>query len=273
MTNRKLKLIAGLSVLAVLIIVLLLIGKKKDFHIEHSDFDAIKNSGRLRIATEKSNVGFKIGNKTVDGFNYELVKAFADSMGLELEINLVSNVDSAIYGLWEHKYDLIANNIPNTSDMNNRLNLTVPILTTRQMLIQRNNNDSIEGDSLLEDHHLLKNEKIYLAAGSPFRMRLDNLSNELADTLNIVEVPNLTTEELVKAVSEGKIKFTICDELQARKLSRDFSNIDFSVPVGFNQQFCWAVDKKSEKLRDKLNLFLSDFLISDEFWAIYRKYY
>ena len=264
---------AGLIFLILIAAVLIFSSKKGDNEFENPDLDEIKKSGRLRVVTEKSRVGFILEEKTVDGFSYELVKAFADSMELELEINLENNMDSAISGVLKNKYDLIASNVPNTTAVNNRLNLSVPILISRQMLIQRIENDSSGTDSLITDHHMLADKKIHVVKGSPFKMRLENLSVEIADTIEIPELEFLSTEGLVKAVSEGKINYTICDELQARRWGREYPNIDFSVPIGFNQQFCWAVNKKSPKLLEALNLFLSDFMLTDDYWNMYRKYY
>ena len=273
MNNRKCGIITGLSGLLLLVGILLLSVLMNRSRAHSARTVTLFETGKLRVATEKSRVGFALGEKTALGFNYEIVKAFAHSMDLELEISLVNNMDSAITGLHQNKYDLVACNIPNTSEMQKKVNLSVPLLNSRQMLIQRTGNDSVAPDTLVTDHRMLHNQKIYIAGGSPFRFRLENLSGEIADTIHITEVESATTEKLVKAVSEGKIKYTICDELQARKLSAQYSNIDFSVPVGFNQHFCWAVDKKSLRLLHEINEFLNDFLQSDDYWNIYRKYY
>ena len=273
MDKTKLKIAAVLSGLFVLIVIILISGKNAEIHTRLTDLDKIRATGRLRVVTEKSRTGFFQGENTVEGFSYEIVKAFADSLGLELEINLVNNMDSAITGILKNKYDLIANNLPNTADLNNQLNLSVPILTSRQMLIQRVVNDSSGTDSLITDHHRLAKKKIHIPQGSPFKMRLENLSREIADTIFIVGLESLSTEGLVRAVSEGKIDYTICDEMQARRLSREYANIDFSLPVGFNQQFCWAVNKESSNLLVAVDQFLSDFMLSNNYWSILRKYY
>ena len=74
-------------------------------------------------------------------------------------------------------------------------------------------------------------------------------------------------------VSEGEIKYTVCDELQARRLQKKYSNINIETAVGFNQPLAWAVSPNSKELLEQLNHFLNDFLSSSEYWNIYRRYF
>ena len=78
---------------------------------------------------------------------------------------------------------------------------------------------------------------------------------------------------MVRMVSCGQIKYTICNEQFARKLKLKYPNIDVSLPIGFAQQQAWVVHPKSPRLLEKLNEFLDDFIGSSAYWNIYRKYY
>lgn len=274
MSNR-LKVIGGITagVLVLLLLILIPFRSGKVDSLSHRDWAKIKESGRLRVVTDRSSLGFQLKDNQVEGFNYEIVKAFADSMGLELEVNIMNDLDSALYGLWEYRFDLIAMNIPVTSRMKDNVYFTIPIVTSRQMLIQHSGrNDSAE-TTLISAHRQLKDIEIAIPKNSPHKLRLENLSDEIAEPLKTRELPGVTTQELVQAVSEGKVPYTLCDELQARKLQNEYPNFDFSMPVGFNQHYAWAMSKKSMGLHDVLNKFLKDFLTTNAYWDIYRKYY
>ena len=271
--NRCAKIILGM-VAGMILVMILTLNMTRKGHIfnEQRDLSEIRQSGRLRVVTEKSSLGFKLYNDQIEGFQYELVKAFADSLGLELEINPENNIDSAIAGILENRYDLIAMNLPNTSEIKKKLAVSIPIISGRQMLVQQEIIDTTNVKAI-RNHHLLTEDSICIPVRSPFRQRLENLSNEIADSIKIVEIPDKSTEDLVQMVSAGKIKYTICDELQAKRLKRIFTNIDISMPVGFTQQFSWGVNPSAGQLRDSLNIFLNDFLMSNDYWKIYRKYY
>lgn len=259
--------------LLILFLVIFAFRDRKVEQLSHRDWSKIKESGRLRVVTEKSSFGFQLKENQVEGFNYEIVKAFADSMGLELEINIVNRLDSAVHGLWMYKFDVMAMTLPVTTQLKEYLNLTMPIVKSRLMLIQHiGKNDSTER-KLITEYSQLKDIEIVIPQNSPHKLRLENLSDEIAEPLNIKELSDVTTQELVQAVSEGKLYYTICDELQARKLQKEYPNFDFSMPIGFNQHFAWAVCKKSMSLHDELNKFLKDFQMTNAYWDIYRKYY
>ncbi|MGC3979238.1 MAG: transporter substrate-binding domain-containing protein [Paludibacteraceae bacterium] len=232
----------------------------------------VESSGRLRVVTDGSSLGFKVIGNKLTGFNYELAKAFADSMGLELEVVLNNDFDSCVTELSEGNCDIAALCIPTTANLKTRVAFSAPIYSSRQVLVQCAYSDSVIHNIIFEQRYLSK-DSICISKDSPHRFRLENLSNEIAKPIKIVELEGKTTEDLVKMVAEGKIKYTICDELQARKLQKTYSNIDIDMAVGFNQPLAWAVSSKSKELLTKLNDFLNDFLVSSDYWEIYRRYF
>jgi len=239
---------------------------------EHKhDLPHILHSGRLSVVTDKSSMGFTVEGDSVSGFQYEIVKAFADTLGLELVMNEEDDLAACVAGLNSGEYDLIANLIPVTSEWKKTVLFTNSIETSRPVLVQRATEGSIQ-KKLISTQLELADDTIYIPLHSPYKMRLQHLSDEIADTIQILEMENLSTEQMVRLVSVGKLKYTICDEKFAHKLKLIYPTIDVSLPLGFEQQQAWAVDSKSVLLLEKLNLFLKDFIGSSAFWEIYRKY-
>lgn len=265
----------GLGV--ILFVVFLLIffvftGKKSEKLPVFRNFKNIESSGRLKIITDKSALGFRNEGNKLTGFNYELAKAFADSMGLELEMIVNNDFDSCVTELSEGNCDILAMNIPTTTVLKKKLVFSVPIYSSRLMLVQQSYADSVIHPTIFEQRYLEK-DSICIPVNSPQRFRLENLSDEIAKPIKIIELRGQTSEDLVRMVAEGKIKYTVCDELQARKLQKKYPNIDIDMAVGFNQPLAWAVSPKSKELLEKLNDFLNDFLISTDYWDIYRRYF
>jgi membrane-bound lytic murein transglycosylase MltF len=267
--NRKTQNGIALGAIFLLIVVFLFIhNSRKTIH----DLPEIEKSGRLTVVTDSGSIGFKVKDNKVSGFQYELVKAFADSLGLELVISKQNDLKSKMEGLQDGDYNIIASLIPVTTEFKNEATFSIPLFTTRQVLIQRIQSDSAQSKQITK-HFQLANDTIYISENSPYKMRLQHLSNEIANPIEIIEVKNVSTEQLVHLVSVGKIKFTICDEQLAQKLKQIYPNIDISLPIGFVQQEAWAVHPKARKLLTELNEFLEDFIGSSAYWTIYRKYY
>lgn len=257
------------------VLLLLVWGVFAIFHHKQSkvhDLPTIMESGRLAVLTDSSRMGFSTKGDSVFGFQYEIVKAFADTLGLELVISEVNDLASCMKDLKSGNYDIIASIIPQTTEWKEEALFTKSLFTARQMLVQRLMSDSSKAKTI-NNHIDLANDTICVPKNSPFKMRLEHLSDEIANPIYILEIKDKSTEQMVQMVSRGQIKFTICDELFAQRLKVQYPNIDVSFPIGFEQKQAWAVHKNSPLLLEKLNSFLDDFIGSSEYWKIYRKYY
>lgn len=267
--NRKVLIGSALAFLIVLIGVWVFVRNKQN---KVHDLPAIIESGRLAVLTDSSRLGFSVKGDSVYGFQYEIVKAFADTLGLELVVTEESNLKNCIEDLKSGDYDIIASFIPVTTEWKKDALFTIPLFTSRQVLVQRIVADSAQG-KLIKNHFDLANDTIYIPENSPYKMRLQHLSDEIANPIHLIEVKRKSTEQMVQLVASGKIKYTICDEQMAQRLKLQYSNIDISLPVGFEQEQAWAVHSESPLLLQELNSFLNDFIGSSDYWKIYRKYY
>ena len=263
--------IAGVSFVALVILL-------SSFFLNHHsknqihDLPDILKSGRLSVLTDSSSIGFSIKDDTVSGFQYEIVKAFADSLGLELVISEKNDVKDCMENLGNGNYEIIANFIPVTTEWKKKALFTIPFFTTREVLVQRKRTDFSPFD-FISKHSDLANDTIFIPVNSPFKMRLNHLSDEIAEPIHIFEMKNKSSEQMVRMVALGKIKLTICDEQFAQRLKLKYPNIDVTLPIGFAQQKAWVVHLNSPKLLEKLNEFLDDFIGSSAYWNIYRKYF
>lgn len=267
--RKKIQIIVVVSVVLASIISVIWIREVRN---KIHDLPSIMDSGRLSVLTDSSRMGFATTGDSVYGFQYEIVKAFADTLGLELEIKEESDLKACLEEIESGDYDIIANLIPVTTEWSQKAMFTTALFNSRQVLVQRISDDSTHSVRITNQQQLA-NDSIFIQYHSPFKMRLKNLSDEIADTIHIFELKDVSTEQLVRLVSQSKIKYTICDEQFARILKLQYPNIDISLPIGFEQQLAWVVHPESVLLLEKLNEFLQDFIGSTAYWDLYRKYY
>jgi len=263
--------IAGIVIISLVVLLNTFLGNHR-FKNQIHDLPGILKSGRLSVLTDSSSIGFSVKGDSVSGFQYEIVKSFADSLGLELVITEKNDIKDCLEGLSSGDYDVIANFIPVTTEWKSKVLFTTPFFTSREVLVQRTGKKPFKG-KLIKKHDELANDTIYIPVNSPFKMRLNHLSDEIAEPIHIIEVKNKSSEQMVRMVAYGKIKLTICDEQFAQRLKLKYPDIDVSLPISFAQQQAWAVHPSSPKLLEKLNDFLDDFIGSSAYWNIYRKYY
>ena len=232
------------------------------------DYAAIAKEGILRVATEYNSISFYVDGDTISGFHYELIQAFARDKRLKAEITPVMSFEERLKGLSEGRYDVIAYGILATSKLKDSLLLTSPIVLNKQVLVQRKENG--ENDSLYIRNQLdLARRTLHVVKGSPSILRIQNLGNEIGDTIYIKEIEKYGPEQLISLVAHGDIDYAVCDESIARAVADSLSQIDIS----FTQFYSWAVSKQSPVLLDSLNTWLDKFQKKSEYQKIYKKYY
>jgi len=239
--------------------------------------DEIVSTGKLRAVFESGSLGVQIEKDSISGFQYELLRIFADSLGVELVVSVHNDLHKSIQRLKRGRYDIIAKLVPVTTEWIDDVLFTEPLFVSRQMLIQQiSENEDFSYASLsqlITQQYQLAHETIYIPRNSPHRMRLMHLADEIAGTIHLLEMKNQNAEQMISLVSEGKIRNTIAHEQLARSAARNFSNIDASLPLSMPQALSWVVNKQSDELLEKLNTFLSEFIGTNEYWQLYRKYY
>lgn len=236
------------------------------------DYAAIAKEGILRVATEYNSISFYVDGDTVSGFHYELIEAFARDKGLEARITPIMSFDDRLKGLSEGRYDVIAFGILATSALKDSLLLTSPIVLNKQVLVQRK--EIGEDDSLYIHSQLdLAQRTLHVVKGSPSILRIQNLGNEIGDTIYIKEIEKYGPEQLISMVAHGDIDYAVCDESIAQAAADSLPQIDINTAISFTQFYSWAVSKQSPALLDSLNTWLDAFQKEEEYQKIYKKYY
>ena len=219
------------------------------------DYPQIKEEGILRIVTEYNTVGYYVSGDTIKGFQYELSKAIEKISGLTVEIYLENNLEKSIEGLNNQSYDIIARNIPITTENRMFFAFTEPITLNRQVLVQRTSasNNNIPP---IRNHIELAKKTLHIPKNSPGILRLRNLEEEIADIIYIQEDILYSDELLIYQVAEGDIDYAVVDYEIAAKNKKIFPQIDIQTDISFTQLQAWALRKDAPILLDSLNNWL-----------------
>lgn len=236
------------------------------------DYAEICSDSVIRVATEYTASGFHVTQDSIAGFHYELVKAFANDNKLKAEMVPVMSFEDRIHGLLTGKYDLVATGIPTTTELKDQVRLTVPILLNRQILIQRKA-ETTDDTVFIQNRLQLAGRTLHVVKGSPATLRIQNLSDEIADTIYICEIEKYGQEQLIAMVAHGDIDYAVCDESIARHLCDSFPQIDTHMAISFTQLYAWAVNPKATALADTLNQWLKTFKETEQYDNMLNSYY
>jgi membrane-bound lytic murein transglycosylase F len=243
------------------------------------DLDSIIKRGKLIAVTDKNSTSYFIYKGEPMGFHYELLKAFTDHLGIDLEIITENHPDHAFGLLNSGEADLLAFGLTVNSSRKREILFTEPLLETRQVLIQRkprnwrSMTEDVVSRHLIRNQLELANKTVYVQEKTSHYERLRSLSEEIGDTINIIEVP-YDSEELFRNVALGEIDYTICDENVALVNSTYYPDIDISTPVSFPQNIAWGIRiNNSEKLLGELNNWIDSYRGTRSYALLYAKYF
>ena len=277
MSRRKHIFIVGGCVIIILI-VLSFVLFSQDYLQKHKPYDLeyIQNQNKIRVIVEPNIMSYQVINvDSIAGLQALMIDSFAKAMNIKnVEFISETNLAEAINKLLNHEVDILAWHIPIYNTKREEINYSIPVFTSRQMLIQRKYNpkDSVE---FIRNQLGLANKNVYILPGTFYRQRIENLSHEIGDKIYINEVNNATPSDLFRMLVNRDIDYAVCDEFVARVLikeNKDFSSLDMNTAISFAQNYSWCVHPKCPLLVDSLNSWLSKYLESKEYNKIYRKY-
>jgi len=236
------------------------------------DYNEIRQEGVLRMVTEYSQTGYYIAGDTIEGFQYEMGQAIAELSGLEVEIHLEMSLANSFDKLTSRECDIIARNIPVTTDLKDNYLFTDPVLLNKQVLVQRTA-EANEGKDPIRNQLDLAEKVLYIPKDSPALLRIKNLEQEIGDTIYVKEDSLYSSEQLIIMVARGDIDYAVCDQQVALGSLEQFPEIDIKTDISFTQLQSWAIRKESSVLLDSLNSWFRQIKESGLYNKLYSRYY
>ena len=225
----------------------------------------------LRVATLYSPTSYFIYRDAMLGFDYSLVSEFAKDNSVAIDLIVASNMDNMINMLENGEVDLVAYEIPITSEYKERVLHCGMKNDNHQVLVQPKRGDSVE----IKDVTQLVGRDVYVEKNSKYQQRIENLNQELGGGIKIhlVEKDTLITEDLIRMVSEGKLPLTVVDSDIARLNKTYFEDLDISLKLSFQQQSSWGVSKSNQKLADIINKWIAKEAPKRKYAEVHKKYF
>ena len=245
---------------------------KEEQTVEISELERIKNAGILRAVVDYNSTNYFVYRGRPMGFQYELLKTLSEDLKVTLEIAVSNNLAETFDGLTEQRYDLIAKNLTITKERENMVDFTAPLQQTFQVLVQRKKDDKNES-VFIKNTLGLANRKIFVQKNSSYHKRLENLSEEIGQQIEIIEDSVFGVEQLIERVATGEIDYTVCDENVAKLNKSYYPNLDISVQVSFAQNLAWAVQNGSAEWKNYLDNWIINFKKTRKYRQLYHRYF
>lgn len=233
---------------------------------ENRAVDRIQKIGTITVITRNNAHCYYTYRNQEMGFEYELAQAFADYLGVRLEVKVCKSWNELLPSLDEEKGDFVAASMTIIPSRLELADFSNEYLSVQQMVITHKDNLQVNS---LED---LVGKTIHVRGLTSYGERLKKLKENLRD-IKIQFHHNVSTEEIIEDVAKGKIDLTVADSNVALLNRRYYPDIRIAFPIGEPQSLGWAVKKGEGVLLDKINTFFDKIKKDGTFDDIYKRYY
>jgi membrane-bound lytic murein transglycosylase F len=262
---KKVIFITG-SFALVLLVVLLVITRNQ----HHRDLSDILTDGRITVLIDSGEHGFTRDSTKVYGFQYEVVKRFADEMGVELVILQEPDHNKGNKELLEGDCDILVSLQPLVQDSGQQIVSAFPLVATNLMLVQLPDS---AGNLPVSTQYELDSCEIVVVKASPFSAVLSIIANDLAISPVISESQYTALDDIVKRVASGEVAYTVCPAYLTKRLQKRYPTVDMTLPLTFHLQLGWTVRSSSVELKGKLDEFIRNFVETADYQTLFNTYF
>lgn len=216
-----------------------------------STLERIKEDGVLRVVTRNSPATYFQDRNGETGFEYELVKRFADDLGVKLEIETADNLDDLFSQLGKPSGPVLAAaGLVSSEQRQGQARFSHPYLEVTPQIIYRN------GKSRPTNAAGLVGKRILVLKGSSHAEQLAELKKQYPG-LEYEESDQVEVVDLLRMVDEGQIDLTLVDSNELAMNQVYFPNVRVAFDLGDARDQRWAVAAgEDNSLLNEINEYL-----------------
>lgn len=235
----------------------------------HQSVEPPRLPDTLRVATLYSPTSYFSYRGEEMGYDYDLVTSLVQAKGIALDLQVAPSLQLALEMLDSGLVDLVAYEVPITSEYKERAIACGPVSETTQVLVQPRRGKRIK------DVTELVGRDVYVEANSRYHQRISNLNDELGGGVRIhtVDRDTLIAEDLIDMVHKGEIPLTIVASDIARLNRTYYPDLDVNLEVSFPQRSAWAVGLDRQWLADSIDAWLASEEPKQENAQLMKRYF
>ena len=227
--------------------------------------DKIKKRGFVVLITTNGPTTYYLYREDEMGFEFDLAKAFADYLGVELKV-VVAEWDEVFPLLRRGRGDFIGAGLGIGDEYEMPISFSRPTFTIQHAVITHKDDPKLEGVEALED------EVIHVRSGTSEEEKLLDLVDK-GHNLRVKPYDSVPTEELISWVAGKKIRVTVSKSNLALLSRRYYPDIRVSFTLDESKHLGWAVRRRDKKLLKTINRFFGEIEKNGLYQKIYEKYY
>lgn len=232
-----------------------------------SQLERVLANEKLTIVTRNSPVAFFEDKDGFAGYEYELAQAFADSLGVQLEIIIADNVNEIFSTLEQNKAAFAAAGLTQTPERKRMMRFSSPYKSVAALVVYKRGNSK---PSSAED---LINSRIMVPSHSSHAEQMLTWQQEFP-SLSWGESADLEVADLLSMVESGTLDYALINSNEFRVLQAYYPSLNVAFNVDEQRHIGWAFAySRDSSIYDAANEFLNDIQNSAFIAALDERYY
>ena len=245
---RALKLAAALSLLS-------LLGGCARHQAAPDVLAEIRTRGELRVVTLNLPTCYYLGAQGTEGLEYELASAYAEHLGVRLNMYPLANEGELQVELAAGRADLAAASLSGSPEWARSADAAEPYTLIPQLVVYQR--DGVRPRDTLQ----LESATLAVRAGTPQERILQRLKNTVAPTLRWEETAP-TSADPVEDVDSGTAQYAITDEREFSFAHHLYPNVLVGFTLPEQRPVGWMVRKNAPQLLASVNAFFAQLAAS-----------
>ena len=229
-----------------------------------SVLDTILDRGELIVLTRNAPTTYYYGPDGQEGYDYDLVMAYAKHLGVDVRFIVKISVDDVLGALAVGKGHIAAAGLTKTDVRQEEFLFGPSYFQVQQQLVCR------RGNSVPRSVKEMADVSIEVTASSSYVERLEELSaNEPGLTWRESE---LTTEQILERVWQGYVDCAVADSNIVNINRRYLPELVVAMPLTDSENIAWALPKGAEELKNSIHEWYAE--VEEELSPVlYGRYY
>lgn len=229
----------------------------------------ITKDKEIKVAVLNNSIDYFTYKGTPMGFHYELVKDYAEHLGVNLNLSVVQDYATAFKMLETGECHLFAASVNITGSRKKKMLFCKPFLRSNPVLVQNKNSSK----QYIEDWLDYDSIRIAISTHSSNKRIIQNIEESLGLYIHTDFYSGVDQEELIDLVAEDSIASTLADKLIAKVATTYYPNLDISIDAGLPHNMAWAIDLKATELQQSINEWIDNYKKSKRYRTLYTKYF
>ncbi|SFV55254.1 Transglycosylase, Slt family [hydrothermal vent metagenome] len=218
--------------------------------------DQIKKEKKLNVVLLNAPSTYYIGNEGPQGFEYDLLSAYAKHLGVDLNITPAHTVKEALKLSKNPNIHITSASLTKTPSREKLYHFGPSYFEVQEQVIC--NRGMLGSAKFPRDVEDLEGLKIMVGDDTSYSENLQRLKEDGFD-INFTTSSDYSTEELLEMVAKHQIDCTVADSNIYALNLKFFPEIALAFSISGREQLAWLLPKNAKKLEADMYAWLNDF--------------